>query len=196
MDGYEVYKIYLALKLHFTNYKFNYFTFNGKSRVSLESFEKRKDKFFFKKLGLKFDKSELINYFVSNFVRDEYSWIGSISKINNNTYSEWKDIQDNLEVEFISDIQKLLSDNSFDSIFVVKSTHPIIIKMFLSKTIKLETLVILNKLVNFIPDFDKTITDPVIWPDIRKKILKYDPFICVDLSAYKQKLLRGLDKKL
>ena len=44
MDGFEVYKTYLALKLHFSKDNYNFFTFNGKSRASLQSFEKRKDK--------------------------------------------------------------------------------------------------------------------------------------------------------
>ena len=60
MEGYEVYKIYLALKLHFTKDNYNFFTFNGKSRASLSSFEKRNDRYFFKKLGKKFKLNHTI----------------------------------------------------------------------------------------------------------------------------------------
>ena len=48
MTGFDVYKTYLALKLHFTKDKYNYFTFNGKSRASQSAFDKRKDRYFFK----------------------------------------------------------------------------------------------------------------------------------------------------
>ena len=61
MDGFEVYKTYLALKLHFSKDNYNFFTFNGKSRASLKSFEGRKDKYFFKKLGTKYDELSLIH---------------------------------------------------------------------------------------------------------------------------------------
>ncbi len=59
MNGFEVYKLYLAIKLHFTSDSYNYFTFNGKTRTTLQSFEKRRDKYFFKKLATKFNQDEL-----------------------------------------------------------------------------------------------------------------------------------------
>ena len=71
MDGYEVYKIYLSLKLHFSKDNYNFFTFNGKSRASLKSFENRKDKYFFKKLGLKFQRQELIEFFVKRSFQNQ-----------------------------------------------------------------------------------------------------------------------------
>ena len=79
MEGYEVYQTYLALKLHFTKENYNFFIFSGKTRASKQSFEKRKDKYFFKKLGRKFEREELINFFVSHFIHDDGAWIGNIS---------------------------------------------------------------------------------------------------------------------
>ena len=64
MTGFDVYKTYLALKLHFTKDKYNYFTFNGKSRASQSAFDKRKDRYFFKKLAAKFDHDTVVEYFL------------------------------------------------------------------------------------------------------------------------------------
>jgi hypothetical protein len=190
MNGFEVYKLYLAIKLHFTSDKYNFFTFNGKTRTTLESFEKRKDKYFFKKLSTKFSHEELIQYFVAHFVQNNDTWIGDISRTQNSTiYSDWiKKIQ-SMSFVFSNDVDCLLKDHDFEDIFKSKSTHPPIIKKYLSKSISLETLVILNQLVSFVKDLDKTICDPVLWPDLKRKVVKYEPFLSIDRSKYKQILL-------
>ena len=190
MNGFEVYKLYLSIKLHFTTDSYNHFTFNGKTRTTLESFEKRKDKYFFKKLGTKFNQQELINYFVSHFVQNEDTWIGDICRLQNTSvYMEWVEKNNSISSVFTNDVNILLKDNDFESIFKVTSTHPPLLKYYLSKAITLETLVILNCLLNFIKDFDSTIVDPVIWPGLKRKVLKYEPFLSIDKPKYKQILL-------
>ena len=49
MNEFEAYQKYIALKLHFTS-DYDYFKYNGKTNVTLNSFNERKDKFHFKKL--------------------------------------------------------------------------------------------------------------------------------------------------
>ena len=66
MTGYEAYKEYLALKNHFTLDNYDYIKYNGRVSASESSFLKRKDKFFFTKLGKKFDGEELKYFLVSN----------------------------------------------------------------------------------------------------------------------------------
>lgn len=190
MNGYEVYRIYLAVKLHFSKDDFNFFLCNGKGRASLQSFEKRKDKYFFKKLATKFNKEELIQYFVSHFVQDETTWIGNISRIENSTtYTNWIRKIQSMSFIFSNDIDELLKEHDFESIFKVTSTHPPLLKKYFANSISLETLVILNQLVHYIKDFDKTITDPIVWPDLKRKVLKYEPFLSIDKPKYKQILL-------
>ena len=77
MTGYEAFESYQALKLHFTSDAYNYFTYNGKTNVSVTAFENRKDKYHFYKLSRKFtNREELISFIVANFVEDEASWVG------------------------------------------------------------------------------------------------------------------------
>ena len=47
MDGFDVYKIYLAIKLHFTSESYDYFKHNGKTTARLATFTKRRDRYFF-----------------------------------------------------------------------------------------------------------------------------------------------------
>ena len=190
MTGFEVYKLYLAIKLHFTSDSYNYFTFNGKSRASLQSFEKRKDKYFFKKLGTKFNDEELIQYFVSHFVNDENVWIGNITVVGNSTiFSEWQRKIQSMSHMFEQDVDTLLKDTEFEKLFKVVSTHPPLITKYLAKSITLETLVILNQLISYVKDFDKSISEPVVWPDLKRKVVKYQPFLSIDKPKYKKILL-------
>lgn len=193
MTGFEVYKLYLALKLHFTTDTYNYFTFNGKSRASIQSFEKRKDKYFFKKLSTKFDDEELIQYFVSHFVHDENTWIGNITVIGNSSvFSDWKKKIQGMSYLFQQDVDTLLKQNTFEDVFKVVSTHPPLITQYLGKSITLETMVILNQLVNYVKDFDKTITEPLVWPELKRKVVKYEPFLSIDKPKYRKILLSRL----
>ena len=46
MTGFEVYKMYLALKQHFTKEKYDYHKYRGKVRASEDAFEQRHDRYF------------------------------------------------------------------------------------------------------------------------------------------------------
>lgn len=51
MAPFDCYKTYLALKNHFTKSSYDYHKYNKKTRASLQSFYKRKDRFWFEKLS-------------------------------------------------------------------------------------------------------------------------------------------------
>lgn len=190
MTAFEAYKMYVALKLHFTTEKYDYFTFRGKCRASESSFDKRKDRYFFKKVVNKFNETELVDYFVANFILDGSVWVGSMVRDQGEkNYLEWKKRMESLHYFFCCDVDFLLSEiENFDDLFVVDNTHPLLLKCYLGKQITLETFVILNKILNFVPDFDKTISEPLVWKDVKNTVIKYSPFINVDLVKYKHTL--------
>ena len=187
MNGFEVYKIYLSLKLHFSKDNYNFFLFNGKSRASLASFDKRNDKYFFKKLALKYDANTIIEFFVSHFIHDDKFWIGNISLQNSKIYSEWKNKIQSLSFKFSNEVEELVNlEPNFDKIFETNGGHPLLLKQYFSGQLSLESLVILNKVLNFVPVFDKQIKDPVVWPDLKRKVVKYEPFLSIDTPKYKK----------
>lgn len=192
MDGFEVYKTYLALKLHFSKDNYNFFTFNGKSRASLQSFEKRKDKYFFKKIGLKYNEKEIVNFLLSHFIEDDNCWIGNISVNKSKTYTEWNNKIQSMSFVFQNEMDALSDiEEDFDSLFRVKNgQHPIILKEHLAGNVSLESMVILQKLINYIPYFSQKISEPIVWPEVKKKVVKYEPFISIDNNKYKRVLLK------
>lgn len=192
MDGFEVYKTYLALKLHFSKDNYNFFTFNGKSRASLQSFEKRKDKYFFKKIGSKYNEKEIVNFLLSHFIEDDNCWIGNISVNKSKTYTEWNNKIQSMSFVFQNEMDALSDiEEDFDSLFRVKNgQHPIILKEHLAGNVSLESMVILQKLINYIPYFSQKISEPIVWPEVKKKVVKYEPFISIDNNKYKRVLLK------
>ena len=64
MNGFEVYKIYLAMKLHFTSKKqsYDYHRHAGKTTARLATFTKRRDRYFFHKLSRTYSDTDIANY--------------------------------------------------------------------------------------------------------------------------------------
>ena len=63
MTPFEVYTKYIALKNHFSQERYDYFTYGGKVRAKESSFEIRKDKYFFYKLS---KHKDIENFLLAN----------------------------------------------------------------------------------------------------------------------------------
>lgn len=195
MDAFEAYKIYIAVKNHFTLESYDYFKYNKKINLSHDSFLKRKDKIFFAKLGNR--KSEYLeDFLVANFLHDPKIWIGELlSEESEQRYKDWKRKQESLtyifknEMSFIDDWNADELNNWFE---VTKGEHPNIIRMYLRKEISLETLTILNSIMNFTKRYDVEVTDP-IYKEVSKLCRKYQQFLKFDKSKAKS-ILREMVK--
>lgn len=188
MSPFETYKAYLGLKNHFTKEKYDWHKYAGKSRASVQSFYKRRDRFFFEKLSRQKDDKEVIDFFVSNFVMcsdPQTLWIGEIVKGGETCYTDWKKRVQSLSYYFKEEIESILTNRDLDSIFVGKGAHPLLVKEHLSKNISLETLVILDKILDFRKDFDKKMSDPV-WEFLSMRIKKYETFLNIDVFKFKK----------
>ena len=183
MNAYETYQQYLGLKLYFEG-NFDYFKYNGKTSASLTSFDKRKDKFKFIKLSTKLSDEQIIEYFVSNLISGK-KYIGDF---DSKTWQAHKKVVQSVEYNFANDIEKLLTNvESFDILFQCDGGHhPKLLKLFLGKKINLETMVILNKLLNYVDTFDIEIAENYIWPEVSQLITRYEPFLKVDLHKCHQ----------
>jgi hypothetical protein len=188
--GYNAYKTYVALKNHFTSDSYDYFKYKGKARVKEETFLKRKDKFFFEKIEKKYQE-DLVDFFVSNLVMDQSSWIGTmVGDKAERIFSEWKKKKQSLKYSFKEDmvtIRDYMDDNkvSFDEIFTcVDDQHPIILKLLIGEEISLESFIILDRVLNFIRHLDHFLLDEYVWLEYNKKVRKYSPFVVTDIKEY------------
>jgi hypothetical protein len=187
MVPFDTYKTYLALKNHFTKDSYDYHKYQGKSRASLQSFYKRRDRYWFEKLSRQKEDKEVIDFFVSNFVSctDPGSlWIGEMIKEGETRYKSWQKRIQSLSYLFKEESQQLF-ENKFQEVFDCSKGHPILLKSFLIGKISLETMVIYDKIFLFGKNFDKKLKDPV-WETVSLRIKKYSPFLHIDVFHYKK----------
>jgi hypothetical protein len=145
MTSFDAYKTYLALKNHFSKPKYDYFKYAGKSRASVDSFNKRKDKYWFERISRQKNDEELKNFFLSNFValdNPQAVWIGQLMREGEDAYQQWVKRQQSLKYIFTQESNDLLSESNLDEVLDASKQHPIILKKFLSGKISIETFTI------------------------------------------------------
>jgi hypothetical protein len=188
MMPFDAYREYLALKNHFTKKSYDYHKYCGKSRATVQSFYKRKDRFWFEKVVRQKTDKEVVDFFVANFVScsDPQSlWIGEIMKEGETRYKEWQKKVQSLSYLFKEESQQIFSQHKFEEVFDCSKSHPVLLKMFLSGKISLETMVIYDRIFLYGNNFDKKLKDPV-WESVSLKIKKYNPFLNIDVFRYRK----------
>ena len=190
---FETYQHYLSLKNHFTNPKYDFFKYGARTRASMTSFNKRKDKYWFEKTSRKYSDKEVVDFLVSNFTATDNPqnlWIGEIINSGERNYADWMKRQQSLTYLFKEQSNELLSENELETLFNCTKGHPLILKKYLSGSVSLETFTIFDKIFHFSKNFDKKLTDPV-WETVSLKLKKYSPFLNIDMFQYK-KILRTI----
>ena len=194
MNGFEVYKIYLAIKLHFTskNQSYDFHKHNGRTTARLETFTKRRDRYYFHRLSKSYDNKSIVNYFLSNFVSNTNLWVGDIiGKAGDEHYKQWSKKIESLHYYYEQDIDYIIErmttkDIKFNDLFVsVNGQHPAIVKMFLAKKINFETLIILDDILRFTKKLNKNIKEKVLWPKLFDRMKRYKPFLSYNITKYK-----------
>lgn len=188
MNGFETYKMYVALKNHFTSATYDYFKYGGKTRASIKTYEVRKDKYFFEKLGRKRNVQDFI---LANIVESGPGvWVGDLASEQQaeETYRKWAKRQQSFTYMFADDISKL--ELPYDqNIIVTDGQHPPLLRQVIHKDISVETMIVLNDMCSFTRHWNKKIEDPIIWPSLYQKCKKYKPFLKYDKDKLKQIVL-------
>jgi len=193
MEPYDVYKYYMAMKLHFESDSYEAPKYNYKTSARPQSFFKRRDKYHFAKLGRKFDEpEELINFFTAQFTASDKTWVGDMLQ-DEEKYTDWQKRQQSLSYNFEQDINKLAEEaGTFDEMLETRegNNYPLVIEMFLQDEISLETVVILDRLTGFMRRADRTISETIVWPDLSKRIRKYGLLLRFDKDRMRRVVLR------
>ena len=192
MQAVDVYLMYCALKAHFKG-GYDYHRFSGQTKVSRDSFWKRKDRIFFVKLASKYGKndSEVLNYFVSNFIKNREGYIANFNKEN---YEDWLQRKKMFYELFSQEMQPLVKN--FEPLFECKNEqHPTLLKEYLGKRVSLETMIILDELVEFSKKWNKELVwDDFVWPDVKKLMNNYKGFLTIRAERYRMKLLKLIEE--
>ena len=204
MNAYDAYRKYIAVKLHFQQKDYDYFKFSGSAKVSREKFETRNDKYFFQRIAKVYNDVQFEQLLVANFINNKNVWIGDIvSEEGRKRLMEWKKTNQSLVYLFEEDLNKikqLIDDgeiSSFDDLFRQPgdSDWPEIVALTFQQTIRLETFIIMNKVLNFLPKVNSKIQDEIVWPELRFLCTKYSPFLNVDTKRCKEIMRNTFVKK-
>ena len=191
MEPIDVYLMYCAMKAHFGKGDYDFVTYKGKTRIKRDTFYKRKDRSFFVRVSRKYKtEQEIQNYFVSNFIKDKK---GYIANFNDENYESWKLKRQGFFDLFDVEMKPLVE--AFEDLFIVTNgQHPKLMREFLGGRVSLETIIILDELVNFGPDWNKQLEDDIIWIDLRNLMNNYKRFLTIDQEQYKIRLLKLIEE--
>ena len=190
MLAFDAYRCYLSLKNHFTRDHYDYIKYRGKTRATVKAFYKRKDRFWFEKFARQKNDKEVEEFFVSNFVSTtdpETMWIGEIIKEGEERYTQWKRRIQSLSYIFKEEMSVFDGEDFNSMIKCSKGKHPPLLKYYLNGSICIESMVILNKILNFSSEYDRILEDPV-WETLSLKLKKYESFINISVSKYRELL--------
>lgn len=176
----------MALKTHFNDLKYDIVEMKGRIKTSKEGFVGSGKAFSFRRLVKLYNDHEVIEFMISNFIKGD-RWGGVFDAEASKNYQEWKRRKESLSYIFKEELSEVVSEAREIGIKDICKTedhhdHPYIVKSFMRGSISPETLVIVNKLTKFADNV--SCNDP-FWNDVHKLIIKYSPFVKVDLTKFK-----------
>lgn len=186
MTTFEAYRIYLALKLHFTTDGYDIRKTKGRVKAYESSLKKNvKLNFQLQKMKKKYNEEDFINFFVANFIQGD-KWGGIYNEDAEEHFIQWQKINESLSYKYEQDLHELanLGIEKISELWDCKDGHPILMKRYFGKTCNLETLVILNKLYRFVDIVDEQLIFDPIWGSVSKMIHKYSPFVKIDKEKF------------
>ncbi len=188
MTPIDVYKTYLAFKNHFTKQSYSYFKYSGKSKASVQAYNNRKDRYFFERMSRKKTDEEIKDYFLANFVEcddPDRLWIGEIISSGEDNLKSWRKRSQTMSYMFKTEVEVFVNRENFQQLFTIKGqSHPEVLKKHLQGALSIETMVILDIILDYVKNFDEKLSDPV-WDTVSLKIKKYKPFLNINVQKYK-----------
>ena len=123
-----------------------------------------------------------------SFLKSSKLWAGDLlSEDADSEFKLWLKVQQSLTYIFEQDLNHLfdLVDRPDDLLKVEDGQYPLLYNQYLQDSIYLETVVILDDVLNFFPMWEKKIEDDIVFPDFLFKCKKYKPFLHYDKLKFK-----------
>lgn len=178
-----VFETYKAIKLHFTRFDYDFFKYNGKTKNKVKTQEQVNEFVRSKNCSLSYaiakkhrNKHEIVEFLLANLEKNNTIWLDKLRDVDSEEiYLDWKKRQESLTYTFINDIKFILSHNKgFNQYFTKDSSgYCDIMKFLLKDEISIETVVILDWILNFIgKDIGDAKKDFILY-DLKMRVKKY-----------------------
>jgi len=195
MTGYSACCLYRAMKLHF-NTEYDFVKYNGKVKYPESTFNENKHKFTYDKLAKKYSDEELKKFYLANFVTNENVWIQDLlCHEAQDIYIQFTKRNQALSYTFESDLSNIFDNEDHSKLFKGSTKEfPVLLTKLMRNEVCIETVIIMNKFLKFVCKWDKSITDDICWPNIRNKLIKYEPFLEYDKLKFKTSLIKRVEE--
>ena len=193
VHGIDVYKTYLAFKQHFSNPSFDFYKYDGKVKAKESTYQARNDFYFFETLARKYSDQEIKEFMLASFVEAEDPtkvWIGNIKSGGKDCWLVWAKRQQSLSYLVKQDFDTVVkhmetTGHTFNDLFETMGGHPSLLRLYIKRSISLETLIIFDMVLKFMSRWDKELRDP-LWEQLSFKIKNYKPFLSISTNKYKE----------
>jgi hypothetical protein len=190
-EGFETFQLYIALQRHFSS-NYDFFKYNGRVSASSDSYSKRPDLYAFEKLSKIIPADERVDFLIAHFLENSKEYIRNMSKTKLDSY---KALLKNLPKKYEEDLQFLQNEGMSECLKSTADDMPEIHKKAISKSITLETVLILDSIFPFVDKHAEACKVPFVFPQHIEKLKKYRPFLVQKLET-KKELFREITKRV
>jgi len=194
-DGFEVYKIYLGVKLHFDKAKkYDVTVAKSHTKTTQDAFDKRGDKWKFVGLAKKIKPQHALGYFVSNAVEiKNLPWIGDmLEDANMDTFQKWRGRMNNVPHLFEKDVNTMIRKHGSDPRHWLSieddDNYPVMARAVMDLEISPEAFCMLCSIFDCWVKFGSMVDEGIYWPEWHFVMHKYDRFIRFNRQAYAKSL--------
>lgn len=193
MDGFRAYKYYMALKLHFTNEKFNVFTNRGRLRGKRATFESRNDRGLFERLARDYaDERQCISMIASNMMYGHFEVVYDLEQCVDN-FEQYQRRKQSITNVFTNDCQAIADAGVAYTSNSSKKFHDIV-QLHLAGKVTTETLSILNDFDQLIDQARSDSCMSTLFGDLLLRIKKSQGFVKYNKSRLTPAYLNLLEE--
>lgn len=195
MTPFEAGEMFLAIRLHFIRDSYDYFKYSGKTTLTPEKFELQRDRFIFAKLTRLYQTpEEYRDLVIANCLKDPHLFSRLLlSSEAHERYVAYRKIHESLSYVIEQDTQRLFDEKGDINWWLrVNGEFPPLLRAVWAQRITLETLLAMNRVMQFLPVWERTIRDTIRTPEFLHLCQRYDPFIMVDVRKTKTILRKYL----
>lgn len=178
MDGFKAFKLYTAIKLHFTDDSFDVLTNKGHIRGSQAKFEQRRDRSLFERAARKYDDREFIQFVSANCMYGNTDPIYNTSEAEDN-YKEYLKRRQSITRVFANDLD-IISHSG--TAFLDGDNVPSMVQLYLADKITIETLVILDACGDIVSRMKQNNQLSLLLGDTLRRITKSRGFVKYDMA--------------
>jgi hypothetical protein len=188
LDDYSAFKLYIAIKLHFTNASYDLKIYNGRLNCNLESFKERNDMLLFKKLSKRYSKVEFIRYIASNMMYGNFNVIYD-DEVAERVYKHYLKVRDSSTRVFEEDLLTLfkMGVKVPSSEFSKES-----FKSAMSGRITIESFSILDDLYSILDELKENSQISLMFSEDMLRLSRVKMFVKYDLENIQRVLNRCL----